>query len=204
MKSSDIRTVILLLAAVIPMAEGCLKQQVWQSGPQTVDRGSSLKLNCSFSLSLQLQKPSLTWIKIDENERETRIYPSDRSSDSARFLVNSEGFRISRDAGILLSDLRGRDSGLYVCSVTVHQTGQECRAGGTHLTVRVTLFDTLIACCPLGVLIAALLVLHCMVYKQWMEYKKDHNRIGNAFNWRMCSIHIPRVSFDFIEFFSML
>lgn len=172
------RTVILaLLVITMPMSKGC-NQPVWQSGPQTVDRGSSVKLNCSLSLMLYLKKPFLTWIKIDKNEVETQIYPSNGSSDTTRFHVDSEAFHKSMDAGILLSDLRGRDSGRYLCSVIILRRGmpQECRGQGTYVTVRATMYDKLIACCPLGVFIAALLVLHGMVYKQWMGNRKFTRR----------------------------
>ncbi|XP_069838318.1 uncharacterized protein [Dendropsophus ebraccatus] len=147
-------------------------QLVEQSGPQIVERGSSVKLNCSLSQNIYLMKPSLTWIKIDETGVEHRIYPSDGSLDTARFHVDPEAFKMAKDAGILLRDLRGQDSGRYVCIVTILQNGMadECRGAGTDLIVQATMCDTVIACFPLGVFIVVLLVLHGMVYKQWTEY----------------------------------
>ncbi|XP_077130202.1 natural cytotoxicity triggering receptor 3 [Ranitomeya variabilis] len=167
-----------LLVLIIGLCQGCPPQAVRQSGPVTVDRGSSVKLSCHFSMRLRLQKPSLTWVRKDENDAETTIYPSDGSTDATRASLDAEAFKISMDAGINLRDLRQRDSGRYFCCVTILSGGvqKECRGNGTHLTVRAAMYDTPIACSPLGVVGAALLVLHGMVYKQWMEYRKVHVR----------------------------
>ncbi|KAM4025832.1 uncharacterized protein ACNLHF_026259 [Anomaloglossus baeobatrachus] len=193
---------VQLLVLITGICAGCPPHSVLQSGPVTVVRRSSVKLSCNFSLSLRLQKPSLTWVRKDENEEETKIYPS----GSSRILVDTEAFQSSMDAGIWLRDVRRRDTGRYFCCVTILHGGaqEQCRGDGTQLTVRATAYDTLIACCPLGVFIAALLVLHGMVYTQWMEYRKVHGMTRNTLKLKLCRVHVPRISFDLIDFFSML
>ncbi|XP_063788577.1 uncharacterized protein LOC134943950 isoform X2 [Pseudophryne corroboree] len=175
---------------------------VWQSNVVTVERKRSVKLNCTVSKTLHLQKPALTWIKRYRNGEEVQVYPADKYWDQDRFQVDGEGFQNLLDAGILMTDLRRQDSGLYLCCITPLQGSmtKEC-GGGTYLTIQATNYDRLIACCPLGVFIAALLVLHGLVYKQWVEYRKLESENAEEMTYR---IWISRFFSGFTDLLSAL
>ncbi|KAM4698671.1 signal-regulatory protein beta-1-like [Rhinophrynus dorsalis] len=109
--------------------------QVWQPCEVTVERGSSAQLNCTFSKVLQLEKPSLTWVRKQQGGDEVRIYPPDPHAVQVQVELDSERFQNQSDARILLKDLRVQDSGMYWCSITILKTGKEYRGKGTRLTV---------------------------------------------------------------------
>ncbi|XP_077303628.1 uncharacterized protein LOC143923698 [Lithobates pipiens] len=191
---------LLLIIIYAQPSTGCPDHVVLQSGEITVQRGACLKLNCTFNATLQDKKPSLKWTRKKGN-KEVTIYPEQSASDKARFHMDPEAFKNQADAGLIMKDLTGRDSGLYLCRITVLEDGgqKEYRINGIYLNVQGTLYDTLIACCPLGVFIAALLVLHGMVYKQWREHKKLGGSNAEKRTWR---IGIPKFFSDFFELFS--
>ncbi|XP_063788576.1 uncharacterized protein LOC134943950 isoform X1 [Pseudophryne corroboree] len=193
---------LLILILVIKTSRGSPDLLVWQSNVVTVERKRSVKLNCTVSKTLHLQKPALTWIKRYRNGEEVQVYPADKYWDQDRFQVDGEGFQNLLDAGILMTDLRRQDSGLYLCCITPLQGSmtKEC-GGGTYLTIQATNYDRLIACCPLGVFIAALLVLHGLVYKQWVEYRKLESENAEEMTYR---IWISRFFSGFTDLLSAL
>ncbi|XP_075037549.1 uncharacterized protein LOC142098612 [Mixophyes fleayi] len=201
-KSTKMSAALLLtLLFFINTSRGAPDRLVWQSDDLTIERKGSVKLNCSFDESLLKQKPSLRWIKMGRNKRELEIYPNYKYS--VRFHVDIEAFKNLEDAGIVMNDLRRQDSGVYICCVTIQDSGvsKECRGKGTYLTIQATNYDRLVACCPLGVFLATLLVLHGLVYKQWVEYEKLESCSGGA-EQRSYRIRITRFFSGFTDLFS--
>ncbi|XP_018095623.1 myelin protein zero-like protein 2 [Xenopus laevis] len=195
-------TVLLfLIVPLIPnMVTGSLVLDVWQACEVSVLRGSNVRLNCTFSEDLLQQKPTLSWVKVKQEGGELRIYPPVNHRHQVKVTVDTSGFQSKLDAGILLEDLRVRDSGVYFCCVKVQLGGleKEYRGTGTRLTVTVTLYDQLVACCPMGVLVVTLVVLHVLVHHQWTLYKGTRRGAAKEKMWNV-RLRLPKMTLDFMQ-----
>ncbi|XP_075421308.1 natural cytotoxicity triggering receptor 3-like [Ascaphus truei] len=192
----------LIVFLMVHLPAGAAHTEVWQHPEVFAVRRSSTKLNCTFTKTLQQLKPSLTWMKEQQRGGEVQVYPSELPLEQARVQVDAAFFQSRQDAGLILEDLRVGDSGVYHCCITVLQDGEETqyRGRGTRLIVTATEYDSLIACCPLGVLIAALLVLHFMIYQQYLQYRNLGTQRGRSSQEKR--MRLPNIYFDFMDILS--
>ncbi|XP_059495503.1 uncharacterized protein LOC132206215 [Stegostoma tigrinum] len=110
---------------------GAKKFQVFQKLPRILaDEGQSVLIPCEWTGNVSLTIGSFKWLKDGaEVSNQTAKY-------TGRVHRPQQDFIHSRNASLLLKELKVTDSGMYRCSVKFMQLGEEY-GNGTQLTVRV-------------------------------------------------------------------